>query len=243
MTYSLDSHPTDNYSSRESYGYGPSPVGFTIHWWGRAGQLHDNVVHYLAEVSTDSSAHEVISDGRVSHLIDFNLAAWHSGSDEGNGEWIGLECRPEMTDGDLETLAQRCADVEKQLGKSMYYNVHSDWVATTCPGTYREQIGWLVNRVNEIHNEPEGVLGMQLDEVVYNNVTVRDLLTDLHKREFPDIPPPVDPPPPVDLSPLYEKIDRNQQLLFYYNGQSTWDELSSTTWDSLSNKEWDSISA
>lgn len=166
MGYRYDIHRTENYSTRESYGYGSEPDGFTIHHWGRDGQHHDDVVYYLAETSDGSSAHEVISDGRVSHLLDFHLAAWHAGSDEANGRFIALECRPEMSNGDLETLAQRCADIENQLGKSMYYNIHSDWYATTCPGRYRDRIEWLVNRVNEIHNGEQDTVDESLGDVM-----------------------------------------------------------------------------
>lgn len=139
-----------NQSSRGYYGYGPTPTGITIHWWGRMGQDHDDVADYLCRDGGNSSAHEVISDGRVTHLIDFDQASWHSGSDEGNGTRIGLECRPEMTPGDLETVAQRCADIEIQLGRSMYYDGHRDWSATTCPGTWYDQLDWIISRVNEI---------------------------------------------------------------------------------------------
>lgn len=151
MSYRYEVQRSPNYSSRAAYGYDSEPYGITIHHWGRLGQQHQNVVDYLCREGGNSSAHEVISDGRVTHLVDFNLAAWHAGTNRGNGAWIGLECRPEMSPGDMETVAQRCADIENQLGKSLHYNGHKDFKATACPGDWYDQIGRLVNRINEIH--------------------------------------------------------------------------------------------
>ena len=145
MSYIVDNQPADrnNYNNRP----GP-PVGFTIHHWGAFGQSHDGVANYLGRrrKNNPTSAHDVISAGRVTHVVPHDKRAWHGRSL--NDYWIGLECRPEMSDGDWNTLVEYCADVERQTGKSMRYNKHSDAVATACPGRYASRIGELVNAVN-----------------------------------------------------------------------------------------------
>ena len=147
MSYIVDSQPADtrNYNNRPG---NREPLGFTIHHWGVDGQAHDNVVSYLVRYrpQNPTSAHDVISAGRVTHVVPHGKRAWHARSL--NDRWVGLECRPEMSDGDWNTLVEYCADVERQTGKSMRYNKHSDAVNTACPGRYAPRIGELVNAVN-----------------------------------------------------------------------------------------------
>ena len=152
MTYKLERRPTRNESSRQHYGHSSRPTGITIHHWGSDGQKHDNVVHWLTGGSGNrgSSAHEVISAGRVTVLADGERATWHSGSTRGNGTTIGLECRPEMSAGDWDTLVERCADLEERWGSLRYYK-HSDWKNTACPGRYGSRIAELVRAVNAEH--------------------------------------------------------------------------------------------
>ncbi|MCU4295808.1 N-acetylmuramoyl-L-alanine amidase [Brevibacterium permense] len=150
--YTVEKRPTRNTSTRAHYGHGKKPDGLTIHHWGSDGQKHDNVVSWLTGVTGNkgSSAHEVISAGRVTVLAPPEVATWHAGSTAGNGATMGLECRPEMTDADWDTLVERCADLEEELGSLKYWK-HSDWKNTACPGRYRDRIGELVDDVNAEH--------------------------------------------------------------------------------------------
>lgn len=148
MTYTFESKPADprNYNNRPG---GRKPKGILLHHWGKDGQTHSGVVAFLRRFrpANPTSAHEVISDGLVSQLVPLLKRAWHGRS--ANNDWIGLENRPEMTPGDWNTLVERCADIERELGQSMRYGKHSDVVATACPGRYSNRIGELVNAVNE----------------------------------------------------------------------------------------------
>lgn len=167
MSYRKESKPTSNTSPRSKYGGAKKPKGITIHHWGSDGQQHDNVVRWLrgragGTSNRGSSAHEVISAGRVTVLAPGDVATWHAGNNTGNGTTIGLECRPEMSDGDWQTLVERCADLEEQWGSLKYYR-HKDWKSTACPGRYSSRIGELVDAVNAEHarrksgkNEPAG---------------------------------------------------------------------------------------
>lgn len=152
MAYKTDRKTTRNQSSRGHYGHSSKPTGITIHHWGSDGQNHDNVAHWLSGGggNNGTSAHEVISAGRVTILAPGDRATWHSGSTAGNGSTIGLECRPEMSAGDWNTLVERCADLEEEWGSLKYYE-HSDWKNTACPGRYSGRIGALVKEINAEH--------------------------------------------------------------------------------------------
>ena len=154
MSYKIEHKPTSNTSRRSHYGGISKPKGITIHHWGSDGQKHQNVVRWLrgrngGVSNRSSSAHEVISAGLVTILAPAIAATWHSGSTRGNGDTIGLECRPEMSSGDWETLVERCADLEEKWGSLKYYR-HSDWKNTACPGRYGPRIGELVDAVNAL---------------------------------------------------------------------------------------------
>lgn len=153
--YRFEKRPSPNHSTRQHYGYPSEPTGITIHHWGAPGQTHDAVVAYLCRTGGDTSAHEVISAGRVTQLVEHDRAAWHAGSTAGNGSTIGLECRPEMSDADWQTLVQRCADIEEIHGSMRYYR-HSDWKATACPGKYGPRLGELIKAVNAEHARRAG---------------------------------------------------------------------------------------
>ena len=125
-----------------------------IHHWGRNGQKHNNVVSYLSEKRTvnPTSAHYVASAGRINEIVNPNNTAWHAGN--GNSYTIGIECRPEMSDGDFETVAQLVAYL-----RSIYGNLplvgHKDILSTECPGKWYNKLSDLSNRANEINRGKE----------------------------------------------------------------------------------------
>lgn len=149
MSYTVDERGTRNYNNRPGNA---EPIGICIHHWGIDGQSHDGVADYLAShrPSNPTSAHSVISAQRVTELVPWGKRAWHGRS--ANDYWIGLECRPEASDGDWETLVEYCYDIEVYYGKSMRYARHSDFNATACPGRYSGRIQELIDAVNALHN-------------------------------------------------------------------------------------------
>lgn len=153
--YDYEYKQTSNSSTRKSYGYDSTPDGITIHHWGSMGQKHNNVVGWLrgaaGGTSNDgSSAHLVVSAGRCTRLEKDSRATWHAGNREGNGRTIGIECRPEMSADDWQTLVEVCADLEEEHG-SLKYFLHQDWKATACPGKYADKLDDLVRDVNAEH--------------------------------------------------------------------------------------------
>lgn len=107
----------------------------TIHHWGSRGQKFDNVVSWLCDKRAGTSAHYVAEAGKVACIVDPDRRAWHAGSSRGNHESIGIECRPEATEGDYATVAALVADL-----RSVYGNLplvpHRYWTNTACPGVW-----------------------------------------------------------------------------------------------------------
>lgn len=152
MSYKFVKNIGRNHSSRSSYGYGSGIDGITVHWWGGKGQKFRNVVDWLRGYTGNrgSSAHYVVQDGLVEQIVEDSRASWHGGNNKANGTTIGIEMRPEMTDGDWETLVELCVNLERKHGSMKYYG-HKDWKNTACPGDYYPRLGDLVDAVNAYH--------------------------------------------------------------------------------------------
>ena len=97
-----------------------------------------------------TSAHFVVEAGRCAQLVEFKDIAWHAGNWAANQRSIGIECRPEMSNEDFETVAQLIADIETYYGKSFYVHGHKDFFNTACPGRWYNQLDRLIDRVNAI---------------------------------------------------------------------------------------------
>lgn len=138
-----DISQSPNYSPGRPYG---PPDHIVIHHWGSDGQSHDGVVAYLCRFDGDSSAHYVASDGRVTQLVSDNDRAWHAGT-SGNPTGIGIECRPEMTDGDVETVIGLIAAIRSEWGPLPLVG-HCDHMPTTCPGRWYARLGEISDRAN-----------------------------------------------------------------------------------------------
>ncbi len=139
------------------FGYPRTITGVTVHHWGNDGQSFDGVQNYLASSNDrQNSAHFVLQEDRVSCIVNTDDAAWHSGHPLGNAQTIGIECRPEMTPGDLATLASLIRWLETVYGSLTVYK-HSDWQNTACPGRYAGQIDALVDAINNVTVAPAPV--------------------------------------------------------------------------------------
>nr|DAV90539.1 MAG TPA: N-acetylmuramoyl-L-alanine amidase [Caudoviricetes sp.] len=120
-----------------------------IHHWGVDGQRFENVCNFLQK-SPNSSAHFVVESGRCAQLVEIKDIAWHAGNWAANQRSIGIECRPEMSPEDFETVAQVIADLEVYYNRSFYINGHLDYYSTECPGRWYSRLEDLIRRVNEI---------------------------------------------------------------------------------------------
>ncbi len=127
-----------NFSSGRPAG---EPTFIVIHHWGDDGQTHQNVVNYLTRYGGDTSAHYVVSAGRVTQLVHDYDRAWHAGP-SGNPRGIGIECRPEMSAGDFAEVAKLVAAIRGEWG-NLPLKKHSDFMNTSCPGRWGSQLARL----------------------------------------------------------------------------------------------------
>jgi N-acetylmuramoyl-L-alanine amidase CwlA len=111
------------------------PKEIVLHHWGDDGQKFENVVNWLCNPKAKTSAHYVLEAGKVACIVDCKNPAWHSGSKAHNLKSIGIECRPEATEGDYQTAAELIAYLWKVYGKLPILR-HKDIVATSCPGRW-----------------------------------------------------------------------------------------------------------
>lgn len=121
---------------------GNKPQYIVIHHWGVDGQSFWGVVNWLCRQGGGSSAHYVVEAGKVACIVDPDDTAWHAGNWWYNLRSIGIECRPEMTDGDLATVAELIREIWKVYGKLPIIG-HKDIVATACPGRYYAKLSTL----------------------------------------------------------------------------------------------------
>lgn len=172
---------------RESPNYDPGrplgdPTGIVIHWWGMPewGQTHDQVVNFLCDGNrpNPTSAHYVVSDGRITQIISDANRAWHCAGN--NARTIGIECHPAATEGDLRTVARLIRAIRSEWGP-LPLSRHCDHFATACPGNYKDKLETL-----EYLSTHEGEEDMQLSDQVTrpdgHTATVNDVLAYLDLR-------------------------------------------------------------
>lgn len=151
----ITSYDSQNYNGLASVD------AIVVHHWGVDGQKFNNVISALSG-AREASAHYVLEDGKVACIIAPGLRAWHvayntnqrvmQGITDVNSHTIGIECRPECTDGDVETLCQLIAELWCDYGKVPVYG-HQDFMATACPGRYYGKLTAITARAEKIYNE------------------------------------------------------------------------------------------
>ena len=134
-----DSKQSPNYDSRE----GRAIRQIVIHHWGARGQRFNSVVNWLMNPRSEVSASYVAEDGRVANIVREDRGAWHAGNREVNLSSLGIECRPEATDGDYNTVGALVSYIWNRYGKLPLIK-HKDVVATACPGV------WDLDRIKSI---------------------------------------------------------------------------------------------
>lgn len=120
---------------RAVFGRDRKVESITIHHWGKDGQRFDNIIGWFKNPAARTSAHYVVEAGRVACLVNVKDAAWHAGNKVGNATSIGLELRPEATDGDYATAAELIRKLRATYG-DLPLIPHSDWRPTVCPGRW-----------------------------------------------------------------------------------------------------------
>jgi N-acetylmuramoyl-L-alanine amidase len=92
--------------------------GIVIHHWGLPGQTHQGVVDFFCTTGPgETSAHFVVSGGRVDCIVSPLDAAWHCPGK--NASHIGIELRPEATPADYLTAAALIAWLRDTYGRPL----------------------------------------------------------------------------------------------------------------------------
>ncbi len=120
-----------------------------IHHWGAEGQTFEGVCAWFENPACSTSAHYVVEGGRVACLVNLSDTAYHAGDWGANLTSIGIECRPEMSDADLETVCELVAYLYKVYGELPIYG-HKDFSPTACPGKYYAKLGYIHDRALEL---------------------------------------------------------------------------------------------
>lgn len=128
----------------------PSPTErsiefIVIHWWGGTGLSFDGVRNFLADPTKtrEVSAHYVVQGAdangtpnpRVAQIVLDKDIAWHAGNWDANTKSIGIECRPEGSDADYNTVAELVRNLREKYG-DIPVRAHKEFASTECPGTY-----------------------------------------------------------------------------------------------------------
>ena len=128
--------------SRTAVKYTPGRQGrkiqdIVIHWWGADGQTHDGVVDWFCNPAkgAQTSAHFVVSAGRVHCIVSPADTAWHAGDWGENLQSIGIECRPEATAADYATAAELVRWLRTKYG-NLPLRPHKQFYSTDCPGRW-----------------------------------------------------------------------------------------------------------
>ena len=132
--------------------YGCDIKDIVIHHWGADGQRFEDIIAWFENPACPTSAHEVIEAGRVACFVNHYDTAYHAGDWDENLVSIGLECRPEMSDEDLETVCERVADLYSYYGV-LPLRGHLEFSQTDCPGRYWNKLDYIKQRAIEIMNE------------------------------------------------------------------------------------------
>lgn len=118
-----------------------APVEIVIHHWGVDGQRFQDVVNFFTRPSTQTSAHYVACAGNVACLVDLKDTAWHAGDWNENQRSVGIECRPECTPADMDTVAQLIAQIwHAYPNMSRKLRFHKEFSATACPGRWQAKL-------------------------------------------------------------------------------------------------------
>lgn len=119
---------------RSVFGQPRTIEGIVIHHWGALGQTHDGVVDFFCKTGPgETSAHFVVSAGRINCIVSPLDAAWHCPGK--NATHIGIECHPEATDADYATVAELVNFLRSTYGP-LPLSMHRDWYNTACPGIW-----------------------------------------------------------------------------------------------------------
>lgn len=144
---------TSRTSPNRGHGRGGRKVRhITIHYWGRwVGQSHQGIVDWLCKKrSNPTSAHYVVSPGRIDRIVPEGDTSWANGNRVANQESITIELCPDPArlDATIATAGELVADIRSRHG-NIPLVPHKRWTSTDCPGPF-------TNRLDDIDRAARG---------------------------------------------------------------------------------------
>lgn len=111
-----------------------SREGVTIHWWGdgTGADNHDNIVNYFLR-RTDGSVNYVLSDNKITLMVNPDNVAWTSQS--GNATTISIEHQPTLGAEGYKKSGWLVNQLEQRYGRTLTLYPHNYWYSTACPGS------------------------------------------------------------------------------------------------------------
>lgn len=115
------------------------------HWWGdpNAGYSHDGVVNGFLNSARQVAAHDVVSAGRVTHMVDYENAAWCTSA--ANPYTIAIEVDPRIYQGGATAASIRQTLVEHLADNVIPKYGNLEWRAhkTLVGGTDCNPLDWV----------------------------------------------------------------------------------------------------
>lgn len=115
---------------------GHDVTGIVVHHYGVMGSTYQGTINTLCAVTASASAHFVIDAGKIAQLVALSDTAYHADNWPINLTTIGIECPPECTPTQIDTLVQLIAGIYKHYGRVLPLTGHCDHAKTACPGRY-----------------------------------------------------------------------------------------------------------
>lgn len=175
--------------ARDYYGR-YSREGITIHWWGdgTGADNHDNIVNFFLR-RKDGSVNYVLSDNKITQMVDPDNVAWTSQS--GNATTISIEHQPTLSTEGYRKSGWLVWQLENRYGRRLNLYPHNFWFATQCPGTINldriraEADKWASGGYNP---PPAPQITLQITDIPNKHVKlIRDAnLWDLHFTKWSD---------------------------------------------------------
>lgn len=125
-------------------------TGIVVHHYGVMGSTYAGTIRTLCAVTASASAHFVIDADRVAQLVTLSDTAYHADNWPVNLSTIGIECPPEATPAQIDTLVTLIAGLYKSYGRVLPLTGHKDHAPTECPGRYYAILSDIQARATEL---------------------------------------------------------------------------------------------
>lgn len=129
---------------------GHEVTGIVVHHYGVMGSTYAGTIRTLTKPTAAASAHFVIDAGKVAQLVALSDTAYHADNWPVNLCTIGIECPPEATEAQVNTLVQLIAGLYRAYGRVLPLTGHKDHAPTECPGRYYAMLADIQARATEL---------------------------------------------------------------------------------------------